>query len=116
MSGGYSLAVVHWLLTATASLVAERGLLLQSTGFSCCRAWASLAEHGLLLQSTGIQTECIQVSVVVERGLSSCGSRGSTAQAQELWPTDSAAPQHVGSSWIRDRTRVSCIGRWILYR
>ena len=24
------------------------------------------------------------------------------------------APQHVGSSWIRDRTHVPCIGRWIL--
>ena len=22
---------------------------------------------------------------------------------------------HVGSSWIRDRTHASCIGRWILY-
>ena len=25
-----------------------------------------------------------------------------------------AAPQRVGSSWIRDRTRVPCIGRRIL--
>ena len=25
------------------------------------------------------------------------------------------ALRHVGSSWIRDRTRVSCIGGWILY-
>ena len=24
------------------------------------------------------------------------------------------APRHVGSSWTRDRTRVLCIGRWIL--
>ena len=24
-------------------------------------------------------------------------------------------PQHVGSSWVRDRIRVSCIGRRILY-
>ena len=47
MSGGYSLVVAHWLLTATI-------FLLQSTGFSC-RARASLVvEHGLLLlQSTG---------------------------------------------------------------
>ena len=33
--------------------------------------------------------------------LSSCG-------------TGSAAPQHVGSSWTRDRARVPCIARWIL--
>ena len=26
------------------------------------------------------------------------------------------APQHVGSSRTGDQTRVSCIGRWILYR
>ena len=25
------------------------------------------------------------------------------------------APQHVGSSWTRDQTHVSCIGRKILY-
>ena len=25
------------------------------------------------------------------------------------------APQHVGSSWTRDQTHVSCIGGWILY-
>ena len=25
------------------------------------------------------------------------------------------APRHVGCSWVRDRTHVACIGRWILY-
>ena len=24
-------------------------------------------------------------------------------------------PWHVGSSWIRDQTPISCVGRWILY-
>ena len=43
---------------------------------------------------------------------SSCGSR---AQAHWLQHTGVVAPQHVGSSWIRNRTYVSCIGRWILY-
>ena len=37
------------------------------------------------------------------------------AQAQWLWPTGSVALQHAGSSWTWDWTRVSCIGRWILY-
>jgi len=32
-----------------------------------------------------------------------------------LWCTGLAAPWHVRSSRIRDRTHVSCIGRWILY-
>ena len=36
-------------------------------------------------------------------------------EAPELWCTDSAAPRYVGSSWTRDWTGVSCIGREILY-
>ena len=40
---------------------------------------------------------------------------GSRAQSQKLWHAGLVAPRHVGSSWIRDRTRVSCIGRWILH-
>ena len=31
-----------------------------------------------------------------------------------MWCTDLVAPQHVGSSWTRDRTCVPCIGRQIL--
>ena len=44
------------------------------------------------------------------RGFSCCG-----AQAQYLWRTGLVAPQHVGSSWTRDRTCLSCTGRQILY-
>ena len=40
-------------------------------------------------------------------------SMGSRAQAQYLWHMGLVAPRHVGSSWTGDRTRVSCIGRWI---
>ena len=40
---------------------------------------------------------------------------GSRAQAQSLWHRSLAATQHMGSSWTRDWTCVSCIGRWILY-
>ena len=53
--------------------------------------------------------------------LSSCGSWaqqlwlvGSRAQAQQLWHTGLVAPRHVGSSQNRARTRVPCIGGWIL--
>ena len=52
---------------------------------------------------------------------SSCGMQaqllwlmGSRVQAQQLWCTGLVAPQHVGSSWTRARTRVPCIGRRIL--
>ena len=40
---------------------------------------------------------------------------GSRAQAQQLQHLGLIAPWLVGSSWIRDRTYVSCIGRQILY-
>ena len=41
-------------------------------------------------------------------------STGSRVQAQQLWRTGLAAPQHVGSSRTRDRTRVPCTGKQIL--
>ena len=40
---------------------------------------------------------------------------GSRARVHKLGHTGLVAPGRVGSSWIRDQTRVSCIGRWILY-
>ena len=66
-------------------------LALPRTGFSLW--WL------LLLWSTGSRRV----------GFSSCGMR-----AQQLWCTGLIAPRHVGSSWTRARTRVPCIGRWIL--
>ena len=48
------------------------------------------------------------------RGLSCCGAQAPDAQAQQLWPTGLVAPQHVGSSQTRARTRVPCIGRQTL--
>ena len=40
---------------------------------------------------------------------------GSGAQTQELRCTGLAPPRHVGSSWLRDRTRASCTDRQILF-
>ena len=48
------------------------------------------------------------------RGLSCCRAQSPDVQAQQLWLTGLVAPQHVGSSQTRARTRVSCIGRQIL--
>ena len=58
-------------------------------GFSCCRAQA--------LGCSGFSNCSTQ--------LGSCGPR-----ALEHRPTGLAASRHVGSSWTRDRTRVSCTG------
>ena len=60
------------------------------SGFSCCR-----------VQSLGQRA-----SVVVVRELESTGS---------LWRKGLVAPGHMGSSQTRDRIRVSCIGRQLLY-
>ena len=49
------------------------------------------------------------------RGCSCCSSQGSRAQAQ-MWRKGFPAPRHVGSSWTRDQTGVSCIGNLILYK
>ena len=46
-------------------------------------------------------------------GLSCCGAQAPDAQTQQLWLTGLVAPQHVGSSQTRARTRVPCIGRQI---
>ena len=67
-------------------------------GFSCCGARALGA----------------QASVVVARGLSSCGSWALECRLSSLWCTGLVAPWHVGSSRTRARTRVPCIGRQIL--
>ena len=63
-----------------------------------------VAAHWLLIVVT---------SLVVERRfqVSGCGSR---VRAQELGCIDPATQQHVGPSWTKDLTFVSCSGRQIL--
>ena len=98
---------LRWVFFASRafSLVAVRGGFLwlwcmgfSLLGFSCCRARA-LGTWAL---------------VVATYALSSCGSQ-TRAQAHYLWHRDFVASQHVGSSWTRDQTSISCIGRQILY-
>ena len=86
-------------------------LVAASGGYSLLRCVGFSLQWLLLLRSTG--SRCA--------GFSSCVTQaqymwhtGSRAQAQYLWHTGLAAPRHVGSSWMRARTRVSCIGRQIL--
>ena len=90
---------LHWVFVAARRL----SLVVRSGGFSL--RWL------LLLQSTGSR----------RAGFSSCGTwaqqfwlSGSRVQAPQLWRTGLAAPRHVGSSRTGARTRVPCIGRWIL--
>ena len=61
-------------------------------GFSLCRAWA-----------------------LGPAGFSSCGFRALEHRGLWLWHRSLVALWHVGSSRIRDQTRVFCIGTLILY-
>ena len=68
-----------------------------------------------------LQVLIAEASFVVGRGLEAAwasvvAARGLyRAQAQWLWHMGLVAPWHAGSSQTRDRTRVFCIGRRILY-
>ena len=95
----------YWLLHGVFSNCSEQGYSsLHCTGF--------LLQWLLLWRRTGWRAP----------SFSSCGMwawqlafPGSKAQAQQLWWMGWVAPWHLGSSWIKDHTWVSCIGGWILY-
>ena len=97
----YILAVMGPLLLGLFSSWRRAGLLSgrgvrasHCSGFSCA----------------GAQASGMQASGVVARGLRTCGSR-----ALDHRFSPGVAPRHMGSSWIRDGTCVSCIGRRVLY-
>ena len=56
----------------------------------------------LLLRSAGARAH----------GLSGCGCRAPEHRLS-VCAHGLVAPQHVGSSWIKNWTHISCIGRWI---
>ena len=59
---------------------------------SLCGGYSLVVVQGLLI---------MMASLVAKHGL-----YGTQAPAVDLF-----APRHVGSSWTRDRTHVSCVGR-----
>ena len=76
-------------------------LVVASEGYSLVAMLGFLLQWLLLWWSPGSRAW----------GLQELRLPGPRAQAQELWHTGLVAPRHVGSSWSRDRTRASCIGR-----
>ena len=86
---------LHWVFVAVRRL----SLVAASGGYSSLRCAGFSLWQLLLLRSTSSR----------HAGCSSCGTRD-----QQLWRTGLVAPRHVGSSRIRDQTRVPCIGRRIL--
>ena len=117
-----------------------RAQVFHCSDFSCCRAravgcacvsgcgsWA--LEHRaqeLWFPGSRAQGSGVVVPRLWSTGLRSCGSQALEHRAQELWFPGSRAQGSVvmahglscsvacGSSWVRDQTLVSCIGRWIL--
>ena len=89
---------------------------MAALGLRCCvRVFSSCGERGLLFAAVrGLLI--VLASLVVEhrlwaRGLQQLWLVGSRGQGQQLWCMGLVAPRHVGSSWARARTRVSCIDR-----
>ena len=80
---------------------------------------SSCGEQGLL-SSRGAKPLIALISLVEEYQLQEGGLQwlqlpGSRAQAQKLWHRALVALQHVGSSRLKDGTRVSCIDCCFLY-
>ena len=97
--------------------------VLAALGLRCCMGFPLAVSRGdsdcgaclqrlLLFWSTGTRARRLQQLRHMDSVVWLPGSR---AQAWQLWLTGLVAPQHVGSSPIRDQTHVSCIGRWILH-
>ena len=77
----------------------------------CCCVWAFFIVVTSLVAKHRPQEQGLQLlkpvgSAVVAPGL--------PALAQQLWHTNSVAPQHVGSSWTGGQTAVPCTTRRIL--
>ena len=101
------------------SVLTVVGLCCCAWVFSSCSGWGLLfvVVPGLFIvvmslvakhrpQEQGLQLLKPVGSAVVAPGL--------PALAQQLWYTNSVAPQHVGSSWTGGRTAVPCTTRRIL--
>jgi len=87
-------------------------------GLPCCTGFSLVAVHEFLVVVTSLVAEhglwSAQASVVVASGLSIC-SYQALENRLSCGVHDLVAPQHVGSSRIRDGTHVFCTGRQILY-
>ena len=83
-----------------------------SRGYSLVVAWQLLTVVAYCRgEALGAQT-----SVVKAWDFSSCGCQALEHMLSSCGVQALVAPQHVGSSQIRDRSHVSCNGRWILYQ
>ena len=80
-----------------------------------CGLFSRCVEQGLLSSCSALTSCCDGFSRYRACALGHVGFSGCGMCAQWLWRRGLAAPWHVGSSWIRDRTCVPCFGRQIFY-
>ena len=81
-------------------------------------AWglfSSWGERGLLSDCGPRASHCGVSSCFGAWALGCVGFGSCSSQAQQLSCIDTVAPGHVGSSWTRGWTRVSCLGSRILH-
>ena len=72
-------------------------------GLCCCVGFSPVVVHGLLAAVASLVGHRLE-------------ARSCSLWAQWLWRMGSAAPRRVESSQARGRSRVPCVGRWILIR
>ena len=92
-------------------------LFLAVLSLHCCAGFSLVA-----MSRSYPSLQCMGFSLRWLPLLQSIGSRvhriqqcGSWALENQLWYTGLVGSWCVGSSWIRDQTHISCVGRWILY-
>ena len=95
-------------------------LMFGCAGLHCCAGFSLVAESRGSRVAVALGLLTVEASLVAEHTSRMLGPQklqapGSRAQDQSLRRTGLVALQHVGSSWIRDWTCVSCHGRRILY-
>jgi len=107
--------MVHRSLRSFSFLTFLKNVSVAVLGLHCCSwTFSRCREHGLH-SSCRAQTShsgafsCCGTQALEHMGFSSC-----CTWTQWLWLMGFVVPQHVGSSWTRDRTGVPCIARWIL--
>ena len=82
--------------------------------FVDARVLSLAAVSGGLLFNVVRRLLIAEASPVAEHRPEVLGHSTCSTHSQQLWCTGLVAPWHVGSSWPREWTHVSCIGRWIL--
>ena len=79
----------------------------------CCRAFSLVKASGGYSPVAQHRLQGTWASAVAESGLSGCSSQALEHRPCSRGP---AAPRPVGSSWVRNQTRVSYTSRQILYQ